>query len=638
MTARTKVRLMTVVALLALGNVCAQVSTVQFTKASYSVNENGASVTLTVERIGEPGGTASVEYATRDGTATNGEDYVAQGDVLYFNGEINMTIVIPILNDAVAERDKTFSVFLFDPDPFDAELGAVTNSVVTILDDDRGVEFSGYSFAVDEGAGTAVVTVQASTESTNGFSVEYSFDSCSATAGSDYLAQGGTLSFVPGETEKTILVPIIDDALAEGDEAVSLRLSNPVGVTLGALSNAVLRIQDDDPPSDSDVELVPRKVGAWSSTQGSVWSVAVAGNYAYVSSIEGLDVLDVSTAASPQLVGHAAAESGEVVVLCDRAFVGGEIFDISQPSNPQRLGTMSVPGRSRALAIDGNRAYVGFNGGPCDLQCPPNGLAIADVSDATNPRELGVYYSIYPSLSVAVSGNYAYLAHGYPYLSIIDVGDPTNPREVAGLIFVPDLGFYFFAYQAVVLGQRLYLTAEAIPDSGSYYALLVFDIHDPISPRYLGSFRIFEPMGSPNVFYVLPLVVAGAYAFVTSPDGLKVINIHDPANLRLVAAYGTQWGPLAVSDSYAYIAGIWGLEIVDLNPLGFRTGSIARLPSGQMQFTLNTRYGRSYTVQATTNLVDWEPLETRTAFDTKLTFTDTNAPGFSRRFYRAVSP
>jgi len=95
---------------------------------------------------------------------------------------------------------------------------------------------------------------------------------------------------------------------------------------------------------------------------------------------------------------------------------------------------------------------------------------------------------------------------------------------------------------------------------------------------------------------------------------------------------------VAVRGDQAFLAESTGLEIIDLNPLGFRPGAIARLVDGRVQFTLNTRSGRSYTVQASTNLVDWVPLGTLTATDTKLMFTDTNARGVRRRFYRAILP
>jgi len=106
---------------------------------------------------------------------------------------------------------------------------------------------------------------------------------------------------------------------------------------------------------------------------------------------------------------------------------------------------------------------------------------------------------------------------------------------------------------------------------------------------------------------------------------------------RWVASYAATAGSFTVSGDEAILLTATDLKIVDLNPLGFRPGSITRLANGHVMFTLNVRSGGSYTLQTSTNLADWESLETRTAFDSKWIYTDTNAPNFNRRFYRAVS-
>lgn len=67
-----------------------------------------------------------------------------------------------------------------------------------------------------------------------------------ATAGSDYNATSGILTFNPGQTSQTFNVPILNDATAnEANETVLLELSNPTNALLG-LSNATLTIVDDD--------------------------------------------------------------------------------------------------------------------------------------------------------------------------------------------------------------------------------------------------------------------------------------------------------------------------------------------------------------------------------------------------------
>ena len=63
-------------------------------------------------------------------------------------------------------------------------------------------------------------------------SVTYATADGSATAGSDYTARQGKLRFAPGETEKTIPVPVLDDAHDEGEETMQLRLSAASGAAI----------------------------------------------------------------------------------------------------------------------------------------------------------------------------------------------------------------------------------------------------------------------------------------------------------------------------------------------------------------------------------------------------------------------
>ena len=62
--------------------------------------------------------------------------------------------------------------------------------------------------------------------------VAYATADGSATAGSDYTARKGELTFDPGETEKTVSVPVLDDAHDEGAETMQLRLSAASGAAI----------------------------------------------------------------------------------------------------------------------------------------------------------------------------------------------------------------------------------------------------------------------------------------------------------------------------------------------------------------------------------------------------------------------
>ena len=76
--------------------------------------------------------------------------------------------------------------------------------------------------------------------------VAYATADGTATAGSDYTAQQGTLTFAPGETAKTVAVPVLDDAVDEGEETLAFRLSNATGAVI-ADGTATGTIVNSDP-------------------------------------------------------------------------------------------------------------------------------------------------------------------------------------------------------------------------------------------------------------------------------------------------------------------------------------------------------------------------------------------------------
>ena len=72
-------------------------------------------------------------------------------------------------------------------------------------------------------------TVRLAPEATRAVTVDYQTGDGTAVAGEDYTATSGTLTFAPGETAKTVPVPVLNDAHDEGEETFTLTLSNPQG-------------------------------------------------------------------------------------------------------------------------------------------------------------------------------------------------------------------------------------------------------------------------------------------------------------------------------------------------------------------------------------------------------------------------
>lgn len=78
----------------------------------------------------------------------------------------------------------------------------------------------------------AIFTVSLSTASSSPVTVDFASVNGSAISGSDYLATVGTVTFNPGISSKSILVPILDDAASEPTETFSVNLSNAAGATI----------------------------------------------------------------------------------------------------------------------------------------------------------------------------------------------------------------------------------------------------------------------------------------------------------------------------------------------------------------------------------------------------------------------
>lgn len=219
---------------------------VQFDAASYTVNENAGTATITVQLSAPSGQTTAVDYSLSDGTATSSDYLAASGTLDFAVGDTSKSFTVSIVDDNLAEGDETINLTLSNPD--DATLGTPSNAVLTITDDDSvpTVQFDSATYTLDENGGTATITVELSGPSGQATAVDYSVSDGSATAGSDYTATNATLNFAAGETSKSFEVQVLDDNLAEGDETVNLTLSNPTGVALGTPSEATLTILDDE--------------------------------------------------------------------------------------------------------------------------------------------------------------------------------------------------------------------------------------------------------------------------------------------------------------------------------------------------------------------------------------------------------
>ena len=143
------------------------------------------------------------------------------------------------------------------------------HAVATINDDD---ELSGPltlsvsdTSVIEELNAQASFTVSLSEPTSATVSVDYATADGSAIQPGDYTQSSGTLIFTPGQTTKTVIVPISEDALDEIAETFSLVLSSPTGATIADGSGTGTISDDDLPPGVS--------VGDATVTEGNAGSV-----------------------------------------------------------------------------------------------------------------------------------------------------------------------------------------------------------------------------------------------------------------------------------------------------------------------------------------------------------------------------
>ncbi|MES2569298.1 MAG: Calx-beta domain-containing protein, partial [Verrucomicrobiota bacterium] len=215
-----------------------------------------SSAVFTVKLNKAATGNVVVNYQTEDGTAVDGmvveggaaepaADYTRSlGSITFLPGQTTQTITVPVTADMALEGSETFRLKLTLAADSEARL-ADGEAVATIKESTLSVG----AVTVVEGSGgvkQAVFTVKLSDPLGSAVSVAYNTEDGTAAGGSDFTAvTGGSLTFAPGETEKTVSIPILGDLAHEASETFKLKLS---GASAGlGTAEALGTITDDDP-------------------------------------------------------------------------------------------------------------------------------------------------------------------------------------------------------------------------------------------------------------------------------------------------------------------------------------------------------------------------------------------------------
>ena len=193
----------------------------------------------------------SVGYTTSNDTATAGDYAPTVGTLTFAPGETSKTVSVAVNGDTMVELNEQFTLNLSNA--VNATIADAT-ATGTIVNDDIDLspltppKVSIADLAVTEGNGEHshfMFSLTLDKASATPVSVGYATANGTATAGVDYTAGAGTVTFASGVTTQTVHVDILGDTAIEPNETFAVTLSNPLGLTI-ARATAIGTILNDD--------------------------------------------------------------------------------------------------------------------------------------------------------------------------------------------------------------------------------------------------------------------------------------------------------------------------------------------------------------------------------------------------------
>ena len=304
-----------------------------------------------------------------------------------------------------------------------------------------------------------------------------------------------------------------------------------VGNTAYVADNGNLKIIDFSRPES------PTLIGT-AAASGRVHRIQVVNGTAYLAKEAGLQVIDARKLWSPSTAAHFPTDGltrglhvvGSLAYLAEWG-TGLQIVDISDPAKPRRIGGTLVGGGESAdkIQIVGGRAYV------VDM-----GLKIIDVTNPVDPRLLGGWW---PSRSqiknLKVDGRLAYLANQEYGIDILDVSNPADPQRIGGL----ETGGVCTDLE--LMGTLLF---AATGPAG----LQVIDVRDPRAPRRVGSLNLGQGARGVQMASRLNMSDGVVGLFLQADAGLHILDVADPTNPRLL-------GGMEMIPSGGFVSG-WQIE------------------------------------------------------------------------------
>jgi Ca2+-binding RTX toxin-like protein len=315
-------------------------------------------------------GVVSMSYATQNGGALAGADYVAtSGSLSFAAGETAKTVKVTLLNDTASESSEAFNLVL------SALSGATSLDPVgtAIIAQNDAAQVSTSNISVDDivvGESQTYADFLVRLDQPNSGTVKVNYQTYNGTAnnfsGGDYVGQSGYLTFAPGEMVKTVRVTLANDTAVEPAENFTLYLSGASTTATIVRDTATATIIDNDATAGTPVVRVGDAVVDEASglvqvalvlDRPSLGEVTIAYAVQAATAVSGSDF----TVFPAGTIGFAPGETAKLVTV-------GMLNDLT--AEPTEVFDVAVTSATGATVGDG-RGHVFINGNDSPLVASP---------------------------------------------------------------------------------------------------------------------------------------------------------------------------------------------------------------------------------------------------------------------------
>ncbi len=215
------------------------------------------------------------------------------------------------------------------------------------------------------------------------------------------------------------------------------------------------------------------------------------------------------------------------------------VMDISSPTQPVSVTTLSLPSSTFDIEIQGTYAY---------LATYQAGLQIVDISNPIEPMLVGAYSGDWSARDLAVAGSYAYVAAYNDGMRIIDISNPMMPTEVN--VF-DSAGF---AWSVTTADSYLYLIDVDVGEIPPISALRIFTLTNPITPTQVGQYNQYD-LKHVSVNKSLAYLT---FSYLPAGGGLEIVDVSNPTTATFVGRYCSSYWLLepVLHESKVFVPGL----------------------------------------------------------------------------------